>query len=77
MLLCFDGRVIQADLDVLSVVSEGLAKNRKTAYMGCVIVHTHAEADAASIIQIKAVNGHIRDLQTVDEGSFLVDDKEF
>lgn len=64
-------------LDVLSVVAECFAEDGQAANMFCVVVHGKPETETAAEIQMKAVDGHVRDLEAVDEGSFPIDHEQF
>ena len=64
-------------LDVLSVVAEGFAEDGQAADMFCVVVHGKPETETAAVIQMKAVDGHIGDLEAVDESAFPVDHEQF
>ncbi len=70
------GSVVDIYLDVLSVVAEGLAEDGQTAHMFRVIVHCEAETEAAAVIQMEAVDGHVGNFQTVDKGAPPVDDEK-
>lgn len=74
MLGILHGGIVDIYLDILPVVAESFAEDRETADMFRIIIHGHAEAEAAAVIQVKAVYGHIRDLKTVNESSLFVND---
>lgn len=67
------GGIVDIYFDILPVVAESFAEDCETANMFRIIVHSHAEAEAAAVIQIEAVDGHIRDLQAIDESALFVD----
>ena len=69
--------VADPDIDVLIVVTEGLAVNRQAADMLCGIGNSHFQLDAALGGQAEPVNGDTADLQTVDIGSLMIDDEHF
>lgn len=76
LLALLHGSVVDIYLDVLPVVAEGLAEDGQTAHVLRVVVHGKAETEAAAVIQIETVDGHVGNFQTVDEGAFPVDDEK-
>ena len=60
ILLCLINRcIVDTYFNVLSVVTEGLSEDSETAHMSCIVVNTHFKADAASVVEVKAVNSDI------------------
>ena len=65
------------EMPYLPVVAESSAEDRQAADMLCIIIYSQTQAEAAAIIQMQTVNGHIRNLQAVNKGTVLIDDKQF
>ena len=45
--------------NILSIVSEGFTENREASHVLGVVVNRQTETEAAAIIQVEAVNGHV------------------
>ena len=63
--------------DVLSVIAKGFAEDGQAAHMFRIVVHGQTETEAAAVIEPEAVDGYIRNFQTVYKGAFPVDHKKF
>ena len=68
--------VVDIHLDILSVIAEGFTKDGEAAHMLGVIVYSQPETQAAPIVQMEAVDGHIGNFQTVDKSSLPIDYEE-
>ena len=70
--LFFQRSISDSDIDVLRIVSECFAENRKAADVFGVRIHRKAELQAACACKIEFIYRHIRDLESVHEGSVFV-----
>mgnify|MGYP006978703488 FL=1 len=57
--LFFNWCVINADFNILSIITERFTKNRESSNVFCIVIDCHAQLHAAAIVQIKVPDGDI------------------
>lgn len=69
-------RIVDADLNILCIVAEGLSVQCQTADVCRVFLDCETEADAAGVVQMQHIDRDVRDFQTVDVGALFVDHEQ-
>ena len=77
LLYFFHRGIAKAYLDILTVISKGFSKDRKSADMFCTVFHSEAEADITAAVEVKIIDFDIRYFQSVDICSIFIYDKLF
>ena len=57
--LFFNWCVINADFNILSIITERFTENRESSNVLCIVIDCHAQLHAAAIVQIKVPDGDI------------------
>lgn len=57
--LFFNWCVINADFNILSIITERFTENRESSNVFCIVIDCHAQLHAAAIVQIKVPDGDI------------------
>lgn len=65
--------VVDADVDVLIVITEIFTEDGQTADMVSVVVDCHFKSDGTFVCQIQMVDRNIGNLKTINERSAFVD----
>lgn len=73
----FHRGVAKADFDILAVIAERFSKDRKSADVPGIVLYSQAEADAAAAVEMEIIDFNVGYFETVDIGTFLIDDKLF
>ena len=77
LLYFFHRGIAKAYLDILTIISKGFSKDRKSADVPGIVLHSQAEADAAAAVEMEIIDFNVGYFETVDIGTFLIDDKLF
>lgn len=69
--------VPETHFDILAVIAKRFSKDRKSADVPGIVLHSQAEADAAAAVEMEIIDFNVGYFETVDIGTFLIDDKLF